>query len=177
MRGGLGRVAFARAARRVRRRIRAAVAARGKRQRSDSGENREVDAQPHHFVVVVLLGDEPVPVAPIELVLPLPVPLLVSLEVPLAVLPVLEPVLPVPAAMPLPDGLVDGLVEELVVPEPAPPEAVVSFLLQAPRERAAATATMATAVLVRDVFMQELLEGCRGDSYVERAATTALTSL
>lgn len=120
-------------------------------------------AQRHHWVVVVELGvellgldvgpvvkppveplllpAEPVPAPPIELVLPEELPVLVSL-----------PLEPLPAVLPV-LGLVPGLVLLLDEVEPVP--AVPSRLLQALRERAAATAMVATAICVRDVFMGE----------------------
>jgi hypothetical protein len=126
--------------------------------------------QAHQRVVVVLLlvepvtpdvplldgvelvePDEPVPVAPIELVLPV-VPLLpvvvselVLPEVELGLV-LLEPVVV--------DGVVVVLLEELVEPGPAP---VVSRLLHALRERAATTARTAAVAWVRDVFIRKLL--------------------
>jgi hypothetical protein len=95
----------------------------------------------------------PVPEAPIELVPPvLPVE-------PLALLSLLDmlPVLPVAPAV------VDGLVlEGLVLALPEVPDGVVvldvvlsvlSFLVQAPSDKAATTVNTAAAVWVRDVFM------------------------
>jgi hypothetical protein len=96
---------------------------------------------------------EPVPVAPMELVPELPLELS---EPPLLAVP-LEP------EPELPDGV---LAEE--VPPPEPPDADwPACLPQAESERAPTTAIMATAVFVRDVFMQELLEVYRVQSKSE----------
>lgn len=101
----------------------------------------------------------PVPVAPIELVLP---ELGVDDDVSLEAVPVDEPVVP---ALPLMLPLVDGDVLELpVVVEPGVPPAepvVVPWRLQADRETAATTARAAAAAWVRVIFIRELLERIR----------------
>jgi hypothetical protein len=92
------------------------------------------------------LEPEPVPLAPMELVPPLPLlPVVVS---------VLLEVEPVPPEEPV---VLDGLVVllELLDPVPAPEPAVpASRLLHALSERAATTARAATVACVRDVFIR-----------------------
>jgi hypothetical protein len=92
--------------------------------------------------------DEPVPVAPIELVLPV-VPLLPVVVSLLPLLPVV--VLGLVLLEPVVDGVV-VLLDELV---PAAP--VLSRLLHALRERAATTARTAAVTWVRDIFIRKLL--------------------
>jgi hypothetical protein len=109
---------------------------------------------------LVPLELEPVPVAPIELVLLEPGVDDVSLDA------VPEPlVLPLPPrlAEPLPDGLVLELpvvVDELLAPVPLEP-VVVPLRLQADSERAAVTATMAAVTWVRVIFIGKLLKSIR----------------
>jgi hypothetical protein len=108
---------------------------------------------------LVPLELEPVPVAPIELVLLEPGVDDVSLDA------VPEPVvLPLPLmAEPLPEGLVLELpvvVDELLAPVPLEP-VVVPLRLQADSERAAVTATMAAVTWVRVIFIGKLLKSIR----------------
>lgn len=98
----------------------------------------------------LLLPAEPVPDPPIELVLPGVLPLLVS-PLPLVLLP-LPAVLPV-LGLVLEPGVPEGLVVLLL--EEEEPGAPASRLLQALNERAAATASVATAIWVREVFIRE----------------------
>jgi hypothetical protein len=94
-------------------------------------------------------------VVPIEPVLGLLLEV-VSLElVPPLVPPAVEPMLPA-----LPEGLALPVVPEVPPPvPPAPPP-----LLHALSERAATTAITAMAAWVRDVFIRNLLEGCRSSN-------------
>jgi hypothetical protein len=114
---------------------------------------------------------EPVPVAPIELVLLEPGVDDVSFDaVPL----VDEPVeLPPRLAEPLPDGLVFELdaVLGLVPVEPV----VVPLRLQADSERAAVTAITAAVTWVRVIFIGKLLKSIRQIRESARAAATALS--
>jgi hypothetical protein len=127
--------------------------------------------------VVVLLLVEPVPVAPIEDVPPVPVVSLLAVPVPLVlgdVVAVALPLrLPVPPALPV---VVDGVV---VVLELAAPVCVASSASgprwQALREIAATTAKEAAAMRVRVVFIRYSLNWVGVQT--ERAAPTALRSL
>lgn len=94
----------------------------------------------------LLLPAEPVPDPPIELVLPGVLPLLVSPLLPLVLL-------PLPAVLPVLGLVLEGLVVLLL--EEEEPGAPASRLLQALSERAAATASVATAIWVREVFIRE----------------------
>lgn len=110
--------------------------------------------------VVVLPLVEPVPVAPIDDVLPgvaLPVVEPVLLVLPVVVLGDVELAAPLrlPLPVPLLPVVVDGVVEEeLDAPVPDVP---ASLRWHAPRERAAATARTAVAVWVNVVFMRNSL--------------------
>jgi len=123
------------------------------------------------LVVVVELLVDGLGLAPELLVLP---PLL-PLELPLLPIELVPPELPaVPVLPPLEPEVPDGLVEldELAPPlVPAP-----SRLLQALSERAAATAIVATAIWVRDVFIGKLLEMFEDQKFAG-AAMTALRAL
>ena len=95
---------------------------------------------------------EPVPVAPMELVLPG-----VDDEVSLEAVPVLEPVVLPMLAEPLVEP---GVVLEPVVVEPVPLEPVavpVPWRLHADRDRAAATEITATVAWVKVIFIGKLL--------------------
>jgi hypothetical protein len=123
---------------------------------------------PHHLVVVVELGDEldglplelelePLPLLPIELVLPLllgdelllvsllllPLGLVLAVLGLLLVLLLLEPGLVLAVLGLVGEVLLDELVEPGVVPAPPAPD--VLCLLQALSERAATTANVAVA--------------------------------
>lgn len=110
----------------------------------------------------LLLELEPVPVAPIELVLLEPGVDDVSFEA----VPLDEPVeLPLPPrlAEPLPDGLLFEV--PAVVLEPVPLEPVVVPLrLQADSERAAVTAITAAVTWVKVIFIGKLLKSIRRNS-------------
>jgi hypothetical protein len=128
--------------------------------------------------VDVLLLVEPVPVAPIEDVPPVPLVSLLAVPVPLVLGVVVELALPlrlpVPPALPV---VVDGevLLDELVAPVPLVPAPLSPALLQALREIAATTAREAAAIWVRVVFIRNSLKWVCVQT--ERAAPTALRSL
>lgn len=97
----------------------------------------------------------PVPEAPMELV---PAGAPPGVPLPLAVVSELVPVLAVPLVVPaVVDGPVGGVVLAVdgVVVVLEVVLSVLSFFVQAPSDRAAATANTAAAVLVRDVFIRE----------------------
>jgi hypothetical protein len=125
----------------------------------------DLDAPPIGLALVSLLLPvlpelEPVPVAPIELVLLEPGVDEVSLEA----VPLDEPVVPLPLrpAVPLPDGL-DLAVLPVVPLEPV----VVPLRLQADSERAAVTVRTAAVTWVRVIFIGKLL---KSDSSISRKA-------
>jgi hypothetical protein len=106
---------------------------------------------------VALPEVEPVPVAPIELVLP---ELGAVDDVSLDAVPVVEPVVPaLPLMLPV-DGVVVVLELPVVVDEPGVPvePVLVPWRLQAESESAATTARAAAAAWVRVIFIRELLE-------------------